>query len=171
MADMTYGWTKLTGEYLARLAHEKYDLDVISFRPFSGYGEDQHETYPFPAIMNRAINKEDPLTVWSNTTRDFIYIEDCIDAVFCFMDEIHDGTGINLGTSIGTSFVQLARLAANEVGYNPEIKVLNDMPKGVQYRVSDTTLSKNLGFTPKTSLTDGIKIFLKNSKGYNNDQE
>ena len=28
MADMTYGWTKLTGEFLAKLAHEKYQLDI-----------------------------------------------------------------------------------------------------------------------------------------------
>jgi nucleoside-diphosphate-sugar epimerase len=39
--DMTYGWSKLTGEYLATLAAKHYSLHVACVRPFSGYGEDQ----------------------------------------------------------------------------------------------------------------------------------
>ncbi|MBI2025665.1 NAD-dependent epimerase/dehydratase family protein, partial [Candidatus Kaiserbacteria bacterium] len=34
--DMTYGWSKLTGEYLSRLAHEKYGVHIACVRPFSG---------------------------------------------------------------------------------------------------------------------------------------
>ena len=45
--DMTYGWAKLTGELLAKHAVEKYDADVVIYRPFSGYGEDQSFDYPF----------------------------------------------------------------------------------------------------------------------------
>ncbi len=41
MPDMSYGWAKLTCEYLARLAYEKHGLKSIVYRPFSGYGEDQ----------------------------------------------------------------------------------------------------------------------------------
>ena len=33
--DMTYGWAKLTGEFLARHAVETYGLDVVIYRPFS----------------------------------------------------------------------------------------------------------------------------------------
>ncbi len=51
--DMTYGWTKLTGEYLSRLASSHYGLSVGCVRPFSGYGEDQDLTYPVPAIAYR----------------------------------------------------------------------------------------------------------------------
>lgn len=39
--DMTYGWAKLTGEFLARYAVKKYGLNVVIYRPFSGYAEDQ----------------------------------------------------------------------------------------------------------------------------------
>ncbi len=40
MPDMSYGWAKLTCEYLARLAYEKHGLKSVCYRPFSGYGED-----------------------------------------------------------------------------------------------------------------------------------
>ena len=55
MPDMSYGWAKLTCEYLARLAYERHGLKSVSYRPFSGYGEDQDDTYPFPSICKRAI--------------------------------------------------------------------------------------------------------------------
>ena len=48
--DMTYGWSKLTGEFLAQIAAKHYGISVVCIRPFSGYGEDQDLTYPVPAI-------------------------------------------------------------------------------------------------------------------------
>ena len=47
--DMTYGWTKLTGEYLAHIAAKHYGIKITCIRPFSGYGEDQDLTYPIPS--------------------------------------------------------------------------------------------------------------------------
>ena len=64
--DMTYGWSKLTGEYLARIAAQYYDLSVTCIRPFSGYGEDQDLSYPIPAIAARAAAKEDPFRSMGN---------------------------------------------------------------------------------------------------------
>ncbi len=55
MPDMSYGWAKLTCEYLARLAYEKHGLKSVCYRPFSGYGEDQDDSYPFPSICKRAL--------------------------------------------------------------------------------------------------------------------
>jgi nucleoside-diphosphate-sugar epimerase len=52
--DMTYGWTKMTGEFLAQIAAKYYGVSVVCIRPFSGYGEDQDLSYPVPAIAARA---------------------------------------------------------------------------------------------------------------------
>ena len=48
MPDMTYGWAKLTCEYLAQIAFVKYELKFVT--GLSGYGEDQDLNYPFPSI-------------------------------------------------------------------------------------------------------------------------
>jgi nucleoside-diphosphate-sugar epimerase len=53
MPDMTYGWAKLTSQYLALLAHRKYGINTACFLPFSGYGSDQDMAYPFPSICKR----------------------------------------------------------------------------------------------------------------------
>jgi len=165
--DMSYGWSKLTGEFLAKLAHEKYGLNVACFRPFSGYGEDQHETYPFPAIMQRVINRENPLTVWSDTVRDFIHIDDCINGMLQMSEHINDGSAVNLGTGVATSFSTLARKMADSAGYNPQIEILQDKPTGVFYRVANVTKSTSLGFKPKKSLEEGIKFCFEKKENDN----
>jgi nucleoside-diphosphate-sugar epimerase len=48
--DANYGWTKLTGERLAAAARAK-GLPVTVVRPFSGYGTDQTDNFPFRAIL------------------------------------------------------------------------------------------------------------------------
>lgn len=159
LPDMTYGWAKLTGEFLAQFAAKQYGLDVVCYRPFSGYGEDQDFTYPFPSIIRRVARKESPIVVWGSgkQVRDFIYIEDCIDGIFATMNRIPPGDAINLGSGVGVSFAQLAIMASGVVGHRAE--VINDAtkPEGVFARVANCERFFQF-YTPKTSLEQGIEI-------------
>jgi nucleoside-diphosphate-sugar epimerase len=158
--DMTYGWSKMTGEYLAQIAAEYYDLSVASVRPFSGYGEDQDLTYPVPAIAARAAKKEDPFEVWGSGKQggDFVHIDDCIDAILMAMDKIKDGTAINIGSGKLTSFLELIELFSKFAGYEPTIKPLLDKPVGVHSRYSDMSyVESTYGWKPKISLEEGMK--------------
>lgn len=159
--DMTYGWAKLTCEYLARLAYEKHGLKSVCYRPFSGYGEDQDDSYPFPSICKRAIQHRgrSALHVWGtgDQMRDFIHIEDCVDGVLITMDKIENGGAVNLSTGIYTSFKEFAQLATQICGYSPEIKGMSDKPAGVFARAGDTSKQKALGFEYKIDFHTGIK--------------
>jgi GDP-L-fucose synthase len=161
MPDMSYGWAKLTCEYLARLAYEKHELKSVCYRPFSGYGEDQDDSYPFPSIIKRAIAHSGArkLTVWGtgDQMRDFIYIDDCVEGAVATMDKIDDSSAVNLSTGIFTSFKSFARMAAEELGYSPEVVGLSDQPSGVFARAGDTTKQAQLGFVAQTSFRDGIR--------------
>ncbi len=161
MPDMTYGWAKLTCEYLARLAYEKHGLKSVVYRPFSGYGEDQHDSYPFPSICKRAMTNRGAsvLHVWGtgDQMRDFIHIEDCVDGVLKTMDQIDDAAAVNLSTGIYTSFKEFARLAAEVCGYRPEVQGLSTKPAGVFARGGDTTKQWELGFRFTTDFASGIK--------------
>ena len=160
MPDMTYGWAKLTCEYLARLAHQHHGLDVVCYRPFSGYGEDQDLAYPFPSICLRALqeNGAKRLNVWGSglQMRDFIHIEDCISGVLQTMGRVENGDAINLCRGQFTSFIALARLAAKAVGYDPDVRGLSDRPEGVFARAGDVTKLASLGFDATITLADGI---------------
>ena len=161
MPDMSYGWAKLTCEYLARLAFEKHGLRSICYRPFSGYGEDQDDTYPFPSIIKRAIANKGAaeLTVWGtgDQMRDFIYIDDCVKGAVATMDKIDNGDALNLSTGLFTSFKTFARMAAESLGYRPEVVGLSSEPAGVFARAGDTAKQEGLGFKASTDFLTGIK--------------
>jgi nucleoside-diphosphate-sugar epimerase len=158
--DMTYGWTKLTGEFLAKIAASHYGLKVTCIRPFSGYGEDQDLTYPVPAIAARAAKKEDPFEVWGSgyQGRDFVHIDDVIDCILLAMDHIHDGTAINIGMGRLTSFREIIEVFCKFAGYQPTIKPLLDKPVGVFSRYCDMTYVENrLGWKAKISIEEGMR--------------
>jgi GDP-L-fucose synthase len=165
MPDMSYGWAKLTHEYLAKLAFQKHGLKSVTYRPFSGYGEDQDDAYPFPSICKRAMARigEAVLTVWGtgDQMRDFIHIEDCVDGILQTMDMIDNAGPINLSTGIYTSFKELARMAAEVCGYSPKVVGLSDKPAGVFARAGDTKKQKDLGFNYKLDFKTGIKQAIK----------
>ncbi len=158
--DMTYGWSKLTGEYLAKIAAQYYGISISCVRPFSGYGEDQDLSYPIPAIAARAAGKEDPFEVWGTGKqgRDFVHIDDCLDCILMAMDNITDGTAINIGSGRLSSFLEIIDLFTEFAGYQPTIKPLTDKPVGVHSRYSNMDYVKNnYGWEPKISLREGMK--------------
>lgn len=162
MPDMTYGWSKLSGEYLAGYAAKKYGLDVKIYRPFGGYGEDQDRTYPFPAIIERILDGNDPVVVWGsgNQKRDFVYIENVVDCVLATMDVLAPGEALNIGTGIGTSFFELAYKARDVLGLKFNVTNSASKPEGVFARVADVYKMRQW-YQPTTTLDDGILMVAK----------
>lgn len=154
--DARYGWAKLTGEQLAAAARES-GLKVSVVRPFSGYGEDQDDTYPFRAMVERAKRREDPFVVWGPGTqvRDWIHIDDVVQGALAVVES---GTEepVNLCTGVGTSMLELAELCCTSAGHKPEITPLPDRPTGVAYRVGDPTRF-NQYWTAKVTLDEGVR--------------
>ncbi len=162
MPDQTYGWSKLSGEVLAQCAVKDYGADVVIYRPFGGYGEDQDLTYPFPAIIKRIVDGENPVMVWGSgdQQRDFIGIDLIVDIVLATMNVLKSGETLNLGTGYGLSFRELARIASDVL--NIPLDIVNDAskPEGVFCRVADPYKLQQLYKLPKHPerlLQDGIK--------------
>jgi GDP-L-fucose synthase len=157
--DASYGWSKLMGELLARYAAKKYGLPVAVYRPFSGYGEDQDFTYPFPSIVQRVGRGDNPVTIWGagDQIRDFIHIDDVVECVLHTMDRVEPGTALNIGTGQPTSFYDLVMLARTVLGKDStKIMLDKSKPEGVFYRVSDPYNMLKL-YEPKISLAAGIR--------------
>lgn len=156
--DYTYGWSKLTGEYLAQFVE---DTKMHVFRPFSGYGTDQALDYPFPSFIHRAKRRADPFEIWGDgqQTRDFIHVNDVVDCMLTAIEQDIQGP-INIGWGRPTSFNQLADMVTTIAGYTPEYHHIINNPVGVDYRVCDN--AKMLEFyEPKIALEQGIEMALK----------
>ena len=165
-ADFTYGWCKLSGEYLASFAR-KAGVNVHVVRPFGGYGETQDMTYPFPSIVERTKRGDDPCEVWGTgkQTRDFIHIDDLIAAMVIMIERDIPGP-VNLGTGRPMSFNKLAKLMYKVAGKKiPKIKNEIGKPMGVFYRVADTTEMAKF-YIPKITLEEGIRRSLEHQRNY-----
>lgn len=158
--DHLYGWSKLTGEMLARFA-VRAGAPVTVVRPFSGYGADQSPDYPFRAFLERARRHDDPFEVWGDgeQVRDFIHVSDIVEGTLALVEQGVAGP-VNLGTGRGTSFSQLARIMTQIAGYRPGLEFRRKQPVGVRYRVADTTLLERY-YQPKVKLEDAIVEALK----------
>jgi len=158
--DLTYGWSKLTGEYTLQFLEEK-GIRVHVFRPFSGYGTDQDLSYPFPSFIQRAKTLMNPFDIWGDgkQVRDFIHMQDIVDAVDEAIRQDIKGP-VNLGSGIATSFNRLQEIVCGMQQYCPEVNHIKTAPVGVMYRVCDPT--KMLSFyKPKIDLYEGVARALK----------
>jgi nucleoside-diphosphate-sugar epimerase len=154
--DARYGWAKLTGEQLARAARES-GLAVTMVRPFSGYGTDQDDAYPFPSFIARAKVRMDPFPIWGPGTqvRDWIHVDDLIAGALAVAES---GTTepVNLCTGHGVSMLELAGMCCTAVGYEPTLETQPWKPTGVAYRVGDPTRFHQY-WTPRVSLEQGVE--------------
>jgi nucleoside-diphosphate-sugar epimerase len=154
--DLTYGWAKLTGEFLAQFA-ERQGVRVHVFRPFSGFGSDQDLSYPFPSFLDRTHRKVDDFQIWGNgeQVRDFIHIDDVIEGTMKAVELDYKGP-LNLGWGRPTSFNDLAETMFTISGYRPTtVTRLIDKPAGVAFRCCDPTEFFKV-YKPKFSLEESI---------------
>lgn len=167
LPDYTYGWSKLTGEYLSRIAVEKYGLSVGIVRPFSGYGEDQDPVYPFPAIALRVAAHQNPVKVWGSGLqgRDFVHIDDACEVCVLVCRGVHDASAVNIGSGLLTTFRELAARMVELEGYKAEVTGLPGKPVGVAERYCDTSLLwSRFQWKPRISLDQGIRRSLDYAK-------
>lgn len=154
--DLTYGWSKLTGEMLSKYAIEA-GVPVTVLRPFSGYGEEQDLDYPWPSFVKRAVERQDPFTIWGDGTqcRDWVHISDIVGMTMTCIEEGINGP-LNIGNGRATSFNDFAEICCDIAGYSPEFDRKLDAPKGVEFRVCDPTNMLKV-YQPKITLEESIE--------------
>ena len=88
--------------------------------------------------------------------RDFIYIDDAVDAVFSSLPHMNPGQALNLGSGIGVSLKQLAQLACGIKGSQRRSSVILQNRKGFR---QGRDFQRIIAYSrPQTSLEKGIEI-------------
>lgn len=151
-----YGITKLQGEHLAGWTRAA-GVPVTVVRPFSGYGEDQGQDWPFGAFTARARRLEDPFVIWGDGTqvRDWIHIGDVVRGALAVAES---GTvePVSLCTGVGMSMDELAQLAVDAAGYSPTFHHVVNRHAGTVRRVGDPS-ALHAVYRPAVSLEEGVK--------------
>ncbi|RKQ50217.1 nucleoside-diphosphate-sugar epimerase [Roseivirga pacifica] len=162
--DSEYGWEKLFSERLYFSFMRNYSIDVKVARFHNIFGP--QGTYDggkekVPAALARKVAMTadgGEIEVWGDgeQTRSFLFIDDCVQAVYQLMQSDFSGP-VNIGSEELVSINQLAKICMSVAGKKLTIRHV-DGPQGVRGRNSDNRLiEEKLNWTPKVSLEEGIK--------------
>lgn len=154
----TYSWSKLKGEYLARMVAKDHGVSITCIRPFSAYGADQSITGPIPAIAARVARQENPLVITGTEQhgQDFIHINDILDGIFIGMQQIKDGAALNLGSGKITSFIEIIHLLCTIADYDPLIKQSSDDTHNYNTPYANINYGKAIGWQPTIPIEEGL---------------
>lgn len=97
-------------------------------------------------------------------TRDFVYIEDVVDATILGMEVPEaDGYVFNVGTGVAIDVLTVAQTLCDKYGIQVPITVSGNYRLGdIRHNFADITLARRiLNFEPKWNFADGIEQFVK----------
>jgi GDP-L-fucose synthase len=159
-----YGVAKKSVLVGAQGYREQYGLNSIFLLPANLYGprDNFHETnaHVIADLIRKMAGGDDEVLLWGDgsPTREFLYVEDCVDG-FVLAAERYDGAEpVNLGAGKEISIRELAELIADVAGFNGQIVWDSSMPNGQPRRSVDATRARELfGFEARTPLREGLE--------------
>jgi UDP-glucose 4-epimerase len=156
-----YAASKVCGEVYLNMFRNLYDLDCSFIAPANVYGprQDPHGEAGVVAIFAKALLAGKPTKIFGDgsDTRDYVFVDDVVDAFVRAAGEAGSGQRFNAGTGIETSTRQLHTAVAAAAGAPDEPELhpprLGDLRRSCLDigRATDV-----LGWTPKVPLADGI---------------
>ncbi|HTX94482.1 MAG TPA: NAD-dependent epimerase/dehydratase family protein [Mycobacterium sp.] len=157
-----YAAGKVAGEIYLNTFRHLYGLDCSHIAPANVYGprQDPHGEAGVVAIFARALLSGKPTKVFGDgtNTRDYVFVDDVVDAFVKASGDAGGGQRFNIGTGIETSDRQLHSAVAAAVGApdDPEFHPprLGDLKRSC---LDIGLAARVLGWEPKVQLDDGVR--------------
>ena len=176
--NSAFATAKLASIELCRAYNHQYGTHYLVVMPTGLYGTgdnyDENNSHVTAAMIRRfhdaKVRNLAGVRIWGSgkPLRELLYSEDCARAttqLACLsgekFKELIDKDYyplINIGGGQEVSILELAKLVAGIVGYTGTIEIDSSKPDGAQRKLLDCTRLKELGWHPKVSLEQGLKL-------------
>lgn len=162
-----YGIGKQVQGQLVHLICKNIGVESVSYRYQNVYGPGQSLTNPYTGILSifsTRIKNHKEINIFEDgkESRDFVYIDDVVDATIAGM-EVPEANGqiFNIGTGVSTDVLTVAQTLSKHYGIEVPLKVSGNYRLGdIRHNYADITLAKQiLGFKPKWTFDQGIQKF------------
>ena len=158
-----YGVAKKAVLIGAQAYRAQYGTNAIFLLPTNLYGPgdnfDLETSHVIPALIRKMIESPDEVVLWGDgsPTREYLYVDDCVDGLLAAAERYDGPEPVNLGTGVETSIRETAELVAEAVGFEGRIVWDTSMPNGQPRRSLDPSRARELfGWSARTPLRDGI---------------
>jgi GDP-L-fucose synthase len=162
-----YTVAKIAGVKLCQSFRKQYGCDFICVVPANLYGPDDHfdelSSHVIPSLLTRAdqAKRENAaeFIVWGSgkPIREFMYVDDCADALVFLMKTYSDARPINIGTGQEISTGELAREVCEVVGFTGRLAFDQTKPDGAPRKALDSSRIRKMGWQPKVGLRSGLE--------------
>ena len=169
-----YALAKISGLKYCEYLNTQYGTDYISVMPCNLYGPNDNyhpeNSHVLPALIRRfheaAVSGAESVTCWGDGSplREFLYVDDLAELCVFLMNNYSGSETVNAGTGQEITIKGLTELVADVVGYKGAILWDTSKPNGTPRKVMDVSKSEALGWKPKTSLREGIRLAYEDFK-------
>lgn len=173
-----YAIAKIAGVVMCQKYTQQYGFNAINVMPVNLFGiEDRFNVehgHVIPGLINKFTtakeNSEDSIICWGTgtPTREFMFSDDLADACLFLMENYNSPDIINVGIDNEITIKELAEKIKKLVGFNGEIIWDNTKPDGQPRRTVCCDKLLKLGWKPKYSLDEGLKLTIN---WFNNNRE
>ena len=163
-----YGIAKKSLLVMLQAYREQYGLNGIYLMPVNLYGPgdnfDPETSHVIPALIRKCeearVAGADEVVCWGtgSASREFLYVEDCAEAIASATERFDGPEPVNVGASSEISIRELTELIARLTGFEGELVWDTSKPDGQPRRCLNTTRAKErFGFEASTSLEEGLR--------------
>jgi dTDP-glucose 4,6-dehydratase len=165
-AQSPYAASKIAADMLVESFQRSYELSAVTLRPFNNYGPRQSARAVIPTIITQALSREKILLGSRDTTRDFLFVADTVEAFLAAGEASVSGEVINVGTGRETSIDEVARLIGTLLGRPLEITLdgarVRPAQSEVRRLVADASKAlRLLGWKARVPLEEGLQRTIK----------
>ncbi|MGE3315245.1 MAG: GDP-L-fucose synthase family protein [Planctomycetaceae bacterium] len=162
-----YAIAKIAGLKLCQAYRKQHGCDFIAAMPTNLYGPgdnfDLQSGHVVPALIRRIHEAKaagtETVAIWGtgNPRREFLYVEDCADALVHLLKVYSDCEPVNVGTGSDITIRELAETIGRVVGYEGEFRFDPSKPDGTPRKLLDVGRIHSLGWCATTDLETGLR--------------
>jgi GDP-L-fucose synthase len=163
-----YGVAKKALLVMAQAYRQEFGCRFVVLFPVNLYGPrdnfDLADSHVIPAMIRKfseALDAgADEVVLWGDgsPTREFLYVDDCAEALLLAAERYDSPEPVNLGAGREIAIRDLASTIAEMVGFRGVIRWDARYPNGQPRRMLDTSRARErFGFQAHTSLEDGLR--------------
>jgi len=163
-----YGVAKKALLVMCQAYRQQYGLNAIYLLPVNMYGPrdnfDLHASHVVPALIRKCVEARErgdtEIPAWGTgkASREFLYVEDCADALIAATERYNSSEPLNLGSGQEITIRDLTERVARLSRFTGRITWDPTKPDGQPRRKLDVSKArKQLGFTASTSLEAGLR--------------
>ncbi|HJH26338.1 MAG TPA: nucleoside-diphosphate sugar epimerase [Methanophagales archaeon] len=169
--ESPYTASKIGGEALVHAYNQCYGINFVILRFSNVYGMYDSSDRVIPLFLEK-VKKGEELTVFGeDKLLDFIYIDDVVDGIILTIQKFEKvkNSVFNIAYGGGTSILEVAKLIKEQLKADVNVSVKENRTGEVVKSVADIARAKEkLGYSPKTTITEGI---IKSIKWYGDNQK